>query len=152
MDKKKKSKKKIGKPNPIIFALAYLAIKRKYTKKYGITFDKSVAKTIKGPAIVVATHTCDQDHILSALTLYPIRPTYVVSDHFMRDPKTAKLLKLMHVIPKKMFSADVSTIISIMRAKNEKAVIVIFPEADFPATVTHSPLPRALRSLLKSSA
>ena len=128
MNNKKKSKKKIGKPNPIIYTLAYWAIKRKYTKKYGITFDKSVAKTIKGPAIVVATHTCDQDHILSALTLYPTRPTYVVSDHFRRDPKTAKLLKLMHVIPKKMFSADVSTIISIMRAKNEKAVIVIFPE------------------------
>lgn len=128
MNKKKKFKKKIGKPNPIIYALGYLAIKHRYTKKYGITFDKSLVKTIKGPAIVVATHTCDQDHILSALTLYPLRPTYVVSEHFMRNPKTAKLLKLMHVIPKKMFSADVSTIISIMRAKNENAVIVLFPE------------------------
>ena len=125
---KKKSKKKIGKVNPILYFFVYAALKHKYTKKYGIKFDRSVAKNIKGPAIVMATHTCDQDHILSALTLYPIRPTYVVSEHFMRDPKTARLLKLMKVITKKMFSADVSTIISIMRAKNENSVIVIFPE------------------------
>ena len=128
MSKKKSKKKKIGKVNPILYFFVYVALKRKYTKKYGIKFDRSVAKNIKGPAFVIATHTCDQDHILSALTLYPIRPTYVVSEHFMRDPKTARLLKLMKVITKKMFSADVSTIISIMRAKNENAVIVIFPE------------------------
>ena len=128
MDKKKKSKKHIGKPNPLLYALVYAALKRKYTKKYNITFDKSIVKDIKGPAIVVATHTCDADHILSALTLYPVRPTYIVSEHFMHIPSSARLLKLMHVITKKMFTPDVSTIMNIMRAKSENAVIVIFPE------------------------
>ena len=85
-------------------------------------------KDIKGPAIVVATHTSDVDHILSALTLYPIRPTYVVSEHFMHNKSTAGLLKLMHVITKKMFTPDVSTIRNILRAKAEGSVIVLFPE------------------------
>jgi hypothetical protein len=49
-------------------------------------------KDIKGPAIVVATHTCDEDHILSALTLYPVRPTYIVSQHLIHEKKNAKLL------------------------------------------------------------
>ena len=127
-NKKKKSKNRIGKPNPFLYAIVHAVLKRKYTKKYGITFDKSIVKDIKGPAIVVATHTCDEDHILSALTLYPIRPTYIVSEHFMHNPSTAKLLKLMHVITKKMFTPDASTILNIMRAKKENAVIVIFPE------------------------
>ena len=148
-DKKKKSKKKIGKVNPILYFFVYAALKRKYTKKYGITFDRSVAKNIKGPAIVVATHTCDQDHILSAMTLYPIRPTYVVSEHFMRNPKTAKLLKLMKVITKKMFSADVSTIISIMRAKNENAVIVIFPEGRLSCYGNTLPITEGTAELIK---
>ena len=126
--KKKKAKKKIGKPNLLLYTIVHAVLKRKYTKKYGITFDKNIVKDIKGPAIVVATHTCDEDHILSALTLYPIRPTYIVSEHFMRNQKTARLLKLMHVITKKMFTPDVSTIVNVMRAKNENAVIVIFPE------------------------
>ena len=128
MNKKAKSKKKIGKVNPFLYAIVYAVLKRKYTKKYNISYDRSVAKDIKGPAIVVATHTCDVDHIISALTLYPIRPTYIVSEHFMKDPSTARLLKLMHVITKKMFTPDVSTIMNIMRAKKENAVLVIFPE------------------------
>lgn len=126
--KKKRSKKKIGKANPLLYALVYRILKWKYTRKYNITYDKSIVKDIKRPAIVVASHTCDVDHILSALTLYPIRPTYIVSEHFMHNKKTAGLLKLMHVITKKMFTPDVSTIRNILRAKAEGAVIVIFPE------------------------
>ena len=127
-NKKKKSQKSIGKANPILYAIVHAVLKRKYTKKYHIHFDNEIVKDIKGPAIVVATHTSDVDHILSALTLYPIRPTYIVSEHFMHNPSTARLLKLMHVITKKMFTPDVSTIMNIVRAKNENAVIVIFPE------------------------
>lgn len=126
--KKDKSKKKIGKINPFLYKVLRMIIVPKYTKKYRMTMDKSIVKDIKGPAIVIATHTCDEDHILSAMTLYPIRPTYVVSEHLVHNPSTAKLLKHMHVITKKMFTPDVSTIIKIMRAKKENAVIVLFPE------------------------
>lgn len=128
MNKKKKTKNQIGKPNALIYNLGYAFVKGSFTRKYGISYDKDIVKDIKGPAIVIASHTCDNDHILSALTLYPIRPTYIVSEHFMHNPKTAKLLKLMHVIPKKMFTPDASTILNILRAKKENAVIVIFPE------------------------
>ena len=128
MSSKKKSKNRIGKVNPFLYSIVHAVLKRKYTKNYNVTFDNDIVKDIKGPAIVVATHTCDVDHILSALTLYPIRPTYIVSEHFMHNPSTARLLKLMHVITKKMFTPDPSTILNIMRAKKENAVIVIFPE------------------------
>ena len=129
MDKKKKKAKKqrIGKVNPILYAGVYAVLKRKF-KKYNITYDNEVVKDIKGPAIVIATHTCDNDHILSALTLYPVRPTYIVSEHFVHIKSSARLLKLMHVITKKMFTPDVSTIRNILRAKAEDGVIVIFPE------------------------
>ena len=147
--KKKKSKKKIGKPNLLLYTIVHAVLKRKYTKKYGITFDKNIVKDIKGPAIVVATHTCDEDHILSALTLYPIRPTYIVSEHFMRNQKTARLLKLMHVITKKMFTPDVSTIVNVMRAKNENAVIVIFPEGRLSCYGHSLPVAEGTAELIK---
>lgn len=149
MKKKKKSKKKIGKVNALLYAVVYAVLKRKFTKKYNITFDKKIVKDIKGPAIVVATHTCDEDHILSALTLYPIRPTYIVSEHFMRNPSTAKLLKLMHVITKKMFTPDVSTIMNILRAKSENAVIVIFPEGRLSCYEHTLPVAEGTAELIK---
>ena len=149
MEKKQKSKKKIGKPNALLFTLGYLALKGRYTRKYGITFDNGIVKDIKGPAIVVATHTSDVDHILSAMTLYPIRPTYIVSEHFMHNPSTARLLKLMHVIPKKMFTPDASTIVKILRAKHEDAVIVIFPEGRLSAYGHTLPITDGTAELIK---
>ena len=128
MNNKKKSKKRIGKPNPILYAIAYAIVKPIYTKKYNIKYDKEIVKDIKGPAVVIATHTSDQDHILSGLTLYPVRPNYIVSEHFLHIPSTARLLKHLHVISKKMFTPDVSTIMNIIRAKKENGVIVIFAE------------------------
>ncbi|MBE7080590.1 MAG: hypothetical protein E7371_05050 [Clostridiales bacterium] len=125
---KKRTKAEIGKVNPFLYSIFYRVLKPRYTRKYNIKYDNAIVKDIKGPAIVVATHTCDEDHILSGLTLYPVRPTYIVSQHLIHEKANAKLLKMMHVITKKMFSADVSTIRNIMRAKNENAVLVIFPE------------------------
>lgn len=128
---KKKAKKKrsaIGKINPVLHKILKVVLTLTYKRKYHITLDNEIAKDIKGPAIVVASHTSDQDHFLSALTLYPVRPTYIVSEHFVHNKSTAGLIKLGHVITKRMFIPDVSTIINVMRAKGEGAVIVIFPE------------------------
>ncbi len=149
MNKKRKSKKRIGRANPLLYAIVYTVLKWKYTRKYRIKFDKSAVRAIKGPAIVVATHTCDVDHILSALTLYPIRPTYIVSEHFMHKKSTARLLKLMHVITKRMFTPDVSTIINVMRAKSENSVIVIFPEGRLSCYGHTLPIAEGTAELIK---
>ena len=133
MKDQKKSKKKLGRANPLLYAIAYAVVKPIFTKKYNISYDNAIVKDIKGPAVVIATHTSDLDHILSGLTLYPLRPNYIASEHFMRNPKTAILLKILHAIPKKMFTPDISTIRNILRAKKEKSVIVIFPEGRLSA-------------------
>ena len=148
-DKKKNKNKKIGKVNPLLYAMIYAVLKCKYTKKYNLTMDKAIAKDIKGPAIVVASHTSDADHILSALTLYPVRPTYIVSEHFVRIKSSARLLKLMHVITKKMFTPDVSTIRNILRAKKENAVIVIFPEGRLSCYGSTLPVADGTAELIK---
>ncbi|MBR2341440.1 MAG: 1-acyl-sn-glycerol-3-phosphate acyltransferase [Clostridia bacterium] len=149
MKKNKKNNTKIGKVNPILYAIVYAFFKAKYKKKYNITFDNEIVKDLKGPAIIVATHTCDKDHILSALSLYPVRPTYIVSDHFMRKRSTAKLMKLAHVITKKMFCADLSTIRNVLRAKKENAVIVIFPEGRLSCYGKTLPVTEGTAELIK---
>ena len=149
MAKKKKANKKIGKVNPLLYGVLYPFFKRKYVKKYNITFDNAIVKEIKGPAVIIGTHTCDMDHILSALTLYPIRPTYIVSEHFMLNKSTAGLLKRMRVITKKMFCPDVSTIKNILRAKKEKAVLFIFPEGRLPCHGRSLPVTDGTAELIK---
>ncbi len=149
MSKKNKSKKKIGRVNPILYAVLETVFRIRYKTKYHVKFDNAAVKNIKGPAIVVATHSCDQDHILSALTLFPVRPTYIVSEHFIRNKKTARLLKLMHVITKKMFTPDVTTIMNILRAKKENAIIFIFPEGRLSSYGHTLPMTEGTAELIK---
>lgn len=150
MKNKKKSQKRIGRVNPILYTFLYSVVKPIFKRKYNITFDNAIAKEIKGPAIVVASHTCDNDHILSGLTLYPVRPTYIVSEHFMHQKSTARLLKLMHVITKKMFTPDFSTIKNIMRAKKENSVIVIFAEGRLSCYGHTLPVAEGTAELIKA--
>ena len=146
---KKTAKKKIGKVNPLLYGLICRILKPKYIKKYNIKFDNAIVKDIKGPAIVIATHTCDEDHILSGMTLYPVRPTYIVSEHLVHKKSNAKLLKMMHVITKKMFTPDVSTIRNILRAKKENAVFVIFPEGRLSCYGHTLPMTEGTAELIK---
>ena len=124
----KTSKKVIKKPNPFLYYLASLVIAPYLKFRLHTTYDRSGIRDIETPSIVVCPHVSNIDFLLVAVALFPHRPTFVVSQHFMAKPKIRRILEIMHVIPKKMFCPDVKTILNIMRAKESGNIIVIFPE------------------------
>ena len=127
-DKKKKQGKKIKKPNPFLYyplCLILLIFFRLYLKT---RYDRKAIKGIQGPALILCPHISNIDFILVALALLPNRATFVVSEHFMIKPKIKWFLEQMAVIPKKMYCADIRTILTIMRAKDQGHLIVLFPE------------------------
>lgn len=124
----KTTKKIIKKPNPFLYYLASLVIAPYLKFKLHTSYDRSGIRDIETPSIVVCPHVSNIDFLLVAVALFPHRPTFVVSQHFMTKPKIRRILEIMHVIPKKMFCPDVKTILNIMRAKESGNIIVIFPE------------------------
>ena len=124
----KTTKKIIKKPNPFLYYLASLIIAPYLKFKLHTSYDRSGIRDIETPSIVVCPHVSNIDFLLVAVALFPHRPTFVVSQHFMAKPKIRRMLEIMHVIPKKMFCPDVKTILNIMRAKESGNIIVIFPE------------------------
>ncbi|MCI7619647.1 MAG: 1-acyl-sn-glycerol-3-phosphate acyltransferase [Firmicutes bacterium] len=124
----KTTKKVIKKPNPFLYYLASLIIAPYLKFMLHTTYDRSGIRDIETPSIVVCPHVSNIDFLLVAVALFPHRPTFVVSQHFMAKPKIRRILEIMHVIPKKMFCPDVKTILNIMRAKESGNIIVIFPE------------------------
>ena len=136
-EKKKRSPEKFKKPNAFLLTLAYCIAAPILKFKYKTTYDKREIKEIQGPALVLCPHVSNIDFILVAVTLFPKRPTFVVSQHFMAKPVIRRLLKLMHVIPKKMFCADIKTIMSILRARESGNIIILFPEGRLPS-IGHS--------------
>ncbi len=149
--RKNNKNKRVGRPAPILYQL-FMIICAATIRLRGVKIrvDRSGIRDIKGPALVLAPHISLKDHILVGLTLLPKRPTFVLSEHFIAKPILNKLLKpLAKVITKKMFCPDVSTIMNIMRAKNEGNIIVLFPEGRLNAVAHSQPVAEGTAALVK---
>lgn len=133
----KSAKSKFKKPSGFLYFIAYCLAAPFLKFKCKAVYDKSGIGDLKGPALILCPHVSNIDFMLIAVALYPERPTFVVSQHFMAKPAIRWFLTKMQVIPKKMFCPDIKTIISIMRAKENNRIIVLFPEGRLPA-VGHS--------------
>ncbi len=147
----KKRKKKIGKPNGMIYTVAYGISKLLWLfKGVKVTYDKSALVDLKGPALILCPHTCAYDPVFVGCACYPKRLTFVVSEHFLAKPLFKFLLtKICHVITKKMFCADASTIMNIMRAKNEGNIVVLFAEGRLNSVPQSHPVTPGTAGLVK---
>ena len=132
MSEKKTSKKAYKRANRFAYWFLIGFIARIFLKlRLNTKFDRTGIKELMdkgGPALVVSPHTSNLDFLFAGAELYPNIVTFVGSHHFTTNKITNFFLKVAHAIPKKMFCADVSTIISIMRAKDASQIIVIYPE------------------------
>ncbi len=147
----KKKKKKIGKPNAVVYAIALVASKLMWLfKGVKVTYDKSGLEDLQGPALLLCPHTCAFDPVFVGTACYPKRLTFVVSEHFLAKPLYKFLLtKIARVITKKMFCADASTIMNIIRAKNEGNIIALFAEGRLNSVPQSHPVTSGTANLAK---
>lgn len=132
--KKKTKPTRLGRPSRFLWFLAYLVLLPLMKLRYRVTVDRKYTGKLRGPALVLAPHTAEFDPFLIGYAIYPNRPNFVVSAHFMAIPKIRRIFRLLHVIPKRMFSADPTTILNIGRARREGNVVVLFPEGRLPCS------------------
>ena len=125
-------KKKYQPANRFLYWLLIGVIVRLFLKlKLRTVFDRTgLEDLIKngGPALVLSTHNSNLDFLFAGVELRPNVVTFVGSHHFTTNKITRFFIKISHAITKKMFCADVSTIISIMRARDAGQIIVLYPE------------------------
>ena len=148
-----KTKKKIGRPNRLLYNLGFGILRTYLRLFYGIRFkfDRSGLADLKdGPALIIAPHISGLDHITVGIACKKYTPTFVLSEHLFAKPLIRWILSnLGHVIPKKMFCADAGTIMGIMRAKAEGNVIVLFPEGRMNAVAHTYPVTLGTAELIK---
>ncbi len=144
----KKNQRSVGKPSFWVWHLCMLWLRPYYRVRYGVRIDRRAMRGQKGPCIVLAPHISTKDHFLVALAMHPMRGTFVVSQHLMAKGPVAFFLRLLHVIPKRMFCADPRTIMQIMRCVREGGNVVLFPEGRLPACGHSLPLAKGTADLL----
>lgn len=126
---KKKKPQKIGKPAAWLYHPAFLIVSLYYRLRYRVHIYNSELRSMpKGGCVVLATHTSNKDHFLTAMALYPRRVTFVMSEHFFAGKLLRPLLKIMCAIPKKMFCPDTRSVLSMIRAIREGNTLLLFPE------------------------
>ena len=127
-DKKKKRRRKFPQPEAWLYYPALCLIWLYMKLRYRVTVDRRALRKIKGPALILSNHLSNYDHFLLAIALFPHRPTFVLSAHFMTKRHLRPILNRMHVITKRMFDSDAGTVLNMMRAARDGRILVLFPE------------------------
>ena len=126
--KKKPKSQRIGKPAAWLYHPAFLIVALYYRIRYRVHIYNSELKGMPSGSVVLATHTSNKDHFLTAMALYPRRVTFVMSEHFFANKLLRPLLKIMRAIPKKMFCPDTRSVLNMIRAIREGCTLLLFPE------------------------
>lgn len=126
--KKKSKPQKVGKPAAWLYHPAFLIVSLYYRLRYRVHIYNSELKGMPKGSVVLATHTSNKDHFLTAMALYPRRVTFVMSEHFFANKLLRPFLKIMRAIPKKMFCPDTRSVLNMIRAIREANTLLLFPE------------------------
>ena len=148
---KKKKPQKIGKPAAWLYHPAFIFVSLYYRLRYRVHIYNSELKAMpKGGCVVLATHTSNKDHFLTAMALWPRRVTFVMSEHFFANKPLRPILKIMNAIPKKMFCPDTRSVLSMIRAIREENTLLLFPEGRLTCNGRSCPITPGTAELVRN--
>ena len=120
--------RKLKKPGILYIILGYVW-KLLFYKKYNINVTyKTDIKKVKGPIILLSNHASRLDYMFTALPLLPKKFNFVAGYNEFFRSHLAGIFKIMNVIPKKNFTADIYTIKEVTRIIKKKGNIILYPE------------------------
>ena len=120
--------RKLKKPGILYIILGYLW-KLLFYKKYNINVTyKTDIKKVKGPIILLSNHASRLDYMFTALPLLPKKFNFIAGYNEFFRSHLAGIFKIMNVIPKKNFTADIYTIKEVTRIIKKKGNIILYPE------------------------
>lgn len=120
--------RKLKKPGILYIILGYVW-KLLFYKKYNINVRyKTDIKKVKGPIILLSNHASRLDYMFTALPLLPKKFNFVAGYNEFFRSHLAGIFKIMNVIPKKNFTADIYTIKEVTRIIKKKGNIILYPE------------------------
>ncbi len=122
-------KRHIKKPPYIIYNILGRIWKKLFMKKYNVHVEfKYDFRKEKGPYIVISNHASRQDYIFTGVPLLPNTLNYVAGYNEFFRSHLKGVFKLLNVIPKKNFTADIYTIKEVTRILKNNGKVIIFPE------------------------
>jgi len=143
-------RKKIKKPNGVIYFLVYILIYPILKIFFRLKVDRSGYKMPKGPFVVISNHVSFMDFLLVMLTFYPVRLNAVAAQKFFFYRPLNWLLPVMGCIKKNLFDADIRSIIGIKTVLKQGGRALLFPEGRCTVHGTYMGIQKTTGDLLKN--
>lgn len=96
--------------------------------KNDANFNKIEQLNFDGPFIVLSNHPSPFDAYLTAKTIYPIKPAFIMNRYYFKSKFNKRLLNKIGTIPKKLFSPDMETIKKSLKTIKAGYPIYMCPE------------------------
>lgn len=144
---------KIKKVNPVVNSVLSLVAKTLYYKKCGVEINRSVNPDDfkHKPLIIVSNHASRMDYAFVNYAMKRRRINFVAAENEFHRSHLKTVFRLGHVIPKKNFVPDMTTIKGISRIlkKEKNGCMCIFPCGMSTATGAQQPSANGSGKLLK---
>lgn len=144
LDKKDKN------PTSIIYYILSRIVKFLYDKKVKVNYKTNGIENLTGSYLIVSNHTSYMDFYY----LHRLIPNHmmilVANRYYMNHLLLGPMLRRSGFISKKMFDADINTILDIRRAAKKDFPIVLFPEGRLSNDGTTNHFNQGLAPLVRS--
>ena len=117
-----------GTPDSIVYSLIFLLVRLWHGKRPRPVVDDELMRGLDAPYVLLANHQSFFDFYYISQMAHPRDPTYLVNEYYCTRPVLKTLAKKAGIIPKKLFTAEVSPAVSILRMLRKGYPVVIFPE------------------------
>lgn len=139
----------IKRPNRVLYACVAALLRPYLYLRYGFKTDRSLARQIKGPFIVLAAHPSNLDFLFAASSFYPRRFNVVVSRHWYGKKWLARLLRLFQCIPREQFRPDPASLRAMMQVVRDGGALLMFPEGEVNGVGRYMSMPKNVARLCK---
>ena len=146
-------RKKIKKPNGVIYFIVYILIYPVLKIFFRLKADRRDYDPPKGAFIIVSNHISFMDFLLVMLSVYSrkfIRLNALTAQKFFFYSPLHKLLPVMGCIPKNLFDPDIRSIIGLKSVLKRGDKILLFPEGRCSVHGPYMGMHKTTGSLIKN--
>ncbi len=119
---------KQGTPDSMTYSFLFSLIRLWQGRKHKLEIDDRLLRQVKPPYILLANHESYDDFYYVSVLSHPRRPCILANEYYCTRPVLKNIAGRIGIIPKKLFTKDVTTGIRILRVIRQGNPLIIFPE------------------------
>lgn len=136
-------------PNQLLTSILWLFFKPYLKYKYNFSYDNSVIKSLKGPAIILGNHASVLDVFLMGVSAYPLSLNYVAGYGWFNYFGLGLILRQLKAIPKFQYQIDIISIKEMINVIKDNQVLGLFPTGRLASAGVGLPVDENVAKLLK---